>query len=369
MCAIGNQGRTRSAPRNRRALALQCMSSKRQEGKRKRKANELILSADKRTLANQRRTMTEHSDLLEIVRRPLSPDVQLEVQASGEEYEQVQAILENEECKYPRLWYDGTRNIAIVAAPPSALHAAMVTALLSDISRAVVRQPGLSSEISNRVYQWAEMGNTRGRTTRGWDGAIQYREGNRTTLMIAVEVGVSQSYESLRAAISWSVCALRCRLGIAMCIREQGRGEAPDPPQYSSIQEENAAVDEAEEDFRHQLTERPYGPLVRDGVTWFGRLERVVLETYRAPDENITESMVLDPSRSFTIVEDGEFVGGDVPPNLQEVVLGDCIPDHILDGDEIVARPVKFFRRDWFEAQFQAGMVRTAGNRMRPRPQ
>ncbi|KAK9243463.1 hypothetical protein V1506DRAFT_523660 [Lipomyces tetrasporus] len=146
-------------------------------------------------------------------------------------------------------------------------------------------------------------------------------------------------------------------------------GEAPDPPQYSSIQEEDAAVDEAEEDFRHQLTERPYGPLVRDGVTWFGRIQRGVLETYRALDENIPESIILDPSRSFTIVEDGEFVGGDVPPNLQEVVLGDCIPDHILDGDEIVARPVNFFRRDWFEARFQAGMVRAAGKRMRPRPQ
>ncbi|KAJ8096578.1 hypothetical protein POJ06DRAFT_297833 [Lipomyces tetrasporus] len=296
--------------------------------------------------------MTERADLLEIVRRPLSPDVQLEVQASWEEYERVQAILDNEESRSPRLWYDGATNIAIVAAPPSGLHASMA---------------GLSSEVSSGLTQLTETGNTRGRTTTGWDGAMLYREGNRTTLMIAVEVGVSQSYESLRAAISWCVCALHCHLGIAMCIREQGRGEVPDRPQYPSIQDENAAVDEAEEDFRRQLTERPYGPLVRDGVTWFGRVQRVVLETYRAPDESITERTILDPSRSFTIVEDGEFVGGDVPPNLQEVVLGDCIPAHILDGDAIVARPVNFFRRDWFEARFRAGMVRTAGNRMRPR--
>ncbi|KAK9243464.1 hypothetical protein V1506DRAFT_462950 [Lipomyces tetrasporus] len=345
------------------------MSSERQEGKRKRKTNELILSADKRTFANRQHTMTEHLDLLEIVRRPLSPGARLEVQVSWEEYGRVQAILENDESKYPRLWYDGTRNLAIVAAPPSALHANMAGELMASIIREVLTQQGLSSEVSRGFTQSTEMGNTRGRTTRGWDGAMLYQEGNRTTLMIAVEVGVSQSYESLRAAISWCVCALHCHLGIAMCIREQGRGEVPDRPQYPSIQDENAAVDEAEEDFRRQLTERPYGPLVRDGVTWFGRVQRVVLETYRAPDESITERTILDPSRSFTIVEDGEFVGGDVPPNLQEVVLGDCIPDHILDGDAIVARPVNFFRRDWFEARFRAGMVRTAGNRMRPRPQ
>ncbi|KAK9242473.1 hypothetical protein V1506DRAFT_509403 [Lipomyces tetrasporus] len=90
------------------------------------------------------------------------------------------------------------------------------------------------------------------------------------------------------------------------------------------------------------LTERPYGPLVRDGVTWFARIKRVVLGTYRIPDEDVQPETLLQPSRSFTIVEEGEFVGGGVPPNLQEVVLGDCIPDHILSGEAIVATPVNF---------------------------
>ncbi|KAK9481758.1 hypothetical protein V1527DRAFT_416349 [Lipomyces starkeyi] len=343
------------------------MSGERQEGKRKRKVNELILSADKRTFAKQRHTMTDRTDLLEIVRRPLSLDARLEVQASWEEYKRVQGILEKEESKYPRLWYDGARNVAIVVAPPSALHANMGGELLATIIREVGRQQGISSEIRDRVTLATEMDNTRGRTTRGWDGAIQYRERARATWMIAVEVGVSQSYESLRAAISWSVCALHCRLGIAMCILEQRRRATPDPRDYSSIEEENAAVDEAEEDFRRQLTERPYGPLIRDGVTWFGRVQKVILETYRIPDEGFLPETLLQPSRSFTIVEDGEFVGGDVPPNLREVVLGDCIPDHVLTEEAIVDTPVNFFRRDWFEELFWDGMVRTAGSRMRPR--
>ncbi|KAK9254955.1 hypothetical protein V1507DRAFT_454255 [Lipomyces tetrasporus] len=42
----------------------------------------------------------EHSDLLEIVRRPLSPDARLEVPASREEYERVNIILERDETKY-----------------------------------------------------------------------------------------------------------------------------------------------------------------------------------------------------------------------------------------------------------------------------
>ncbi|KAK9482683.1 hypothetical protein V1527DRAFT_330416 [Lipomyces starkeyi] len=88
----------------------------------------------------------------------------------------------------------------------------------------------------------------------------------RLILMIAVDVGVSQSHDSVRAAISRSVCALRCRLGLAMSISEGSRGETPRMRYYASVEKAKAAVGEAEEHFNHQLTQRPYGPLVRYGV-------------------------------------------------------------------------------------------------------
>ncbi|KAK9334226.1 hypothetical protein V1521DRAFT_471722, partial [Lipomyces starkeyi] len=140
---------------------------------------------------------------------------------------------------------------------------------------------------------------SRGLTTRAWDGALQYREGVRLTLMIAVEVGVSQSYDSLRAAISWSVCAMHCCLGLAMSISEGSRGGAPPMRYYASIEEANVAVVEAEDDFQDQLMQRPYGPLVRYGVTWFGGVRSVILETYRQPREDFTPETLLEASRSF----------------------------------------------------------------------
>jgi hypothetical protein len=179
----------------------------------------------------------------------------------------------------------------------------MAGGLLASIIREASKQQGLSEDVKDRLTLATEMGNTRGRTTRGWDGTLEFQEGNRGILMIAVEVGVSQAYESLRAAISWSVCALHCRLGIAMCIREERRGETPDL-HWSSLEEENAAVAEAEEDFRHQLTEHPYGPLVRDGITWFGGVRQVILETYRVQHVDLQAGMLLDPSRQ-SFVSDG----------------------------------------------------------------
>ncbi|KAK9322342.1 hypothetical protein V1517DRAFT_367782 [Lipomyces orientalis] len=309
----------------------------------------------------------EHSDLLEIVRRPLSPDTRLEVPASRAEYERVDEILEREEAKYPQLWYDSTRNVAIVVAPPTPLHSGMAGSLLSGISDEVKLNSGISSQITRNLRfdsDSAANGYTgNGLTTRAWDGALQYREGEHLTLMIAVEVGVSQSYDSLRRAISWSVCALRCRLGLAMSISEGRRGATPPMRYFASIREADTAAEEAEDDFRHQLMQCPYGPLKREGVTWFGKVRRVILETYRKPDEDCTSETVLEPSQSFTIVANGEYVGDNISPNLREVVLRDCIPSHLLDGQEVQTTPVNFFHREWFEDEFRASMILTAVRR------
>ncbi|KAK9327470.1 hypothetical protein V1520DRAFT_46523 [Lipomyces starkeyi] len=245
----------------------------------------------------------ERSNLLEIVRRPLSPDTRLEVPTSWEEYKRVDEILERDEAKYPQLWYDSVRGVAIVVASPTPLHSGMAGALLTSIYAEIVMNSGISSEVTRNLRSDSDsrsVGYTsRGLTTRAWDGALQYREGVRLTLMIAVEVGVSQSYDSLRAAISWSVCALRCRLGLAMSISEGSRGETPRMRYYASIEEANAAAGEAEEDFNRQLTQHPYGPLVRFGVTWFGRVRHVVLESYRQRDEESMPETLLEPSQSF----------------------------------------------------------------------
>ncbi|KAK9431643.1 hypothetical protein V1505DRAFT_290078, partial [Lipomyces doorenjongii] len=203
-------------------------------------------------------------------------------------------------------------------------------------------------------------------TTREWDTALSYTDNDdNDMLMIAIEVGVSQSYESLRAAISWSVCALHCRLGIAMSINEGSRGEKPTIRYYDSDSDIDDAIERIRREFRDQLAQNPYGPLVNDGVTWFGRVGSVVLETFRCPDEDCDQETLLDPTKSFTLVRSGAFVGVDIPPNLHEVVLGDCIPSHALSDGQIETRPVNFFRRDWFEAKFRIFMLRYALQRVR----
>ncbi|KAK9481958.1 hypothetical protein V1527DRAFT_486143 [Lipomyces starkeyi] len=184
-------------------------------------------------------------------------------------------------------------------------------------------------------------------------------------LMIAIEVGVSQSYESLRAAISWSVCALHCRLGFAMSINEGSRGEKPTIRYYVSVSDFDDAMEQIRRKFRDQLTQNTYGPLVNDGVTWFSRVRSVVLQTFRCQDEDCAKETLLEPTQSFTLVRRGAFVGLGIPANPDELVLGDCIPSHVLSDRQIETRPVNFFRRDWFEAKFRTFMLRYALQRMR----
>ncbi|KAK9243554.1 hypothetical protein V1506DRAFT_580444 [Lipomyces tetrasporus] len=259
-----------------------------------------------------------HSELLATVRRPLSPDTQIEAPATRSEYERVQDILEEDDAKFPSLQYDGVRKVAI---------------MLSKIADEVKLMPGLDANIKRGLFSAHDSRNSTDSgdtsTTRDWDGALKY-----------LSMGLSQTYASLRAAISFSVCALRCRIGIALCINEGNRDTTPTTRYYGTREEERAAIQEVE------------------------RTLRVVLEIYRLEDETLAPETLLDPTQSFMIVEDGLFVGGEVPPNLAEISLGDCIPTHILSGDNIEATPVNFFHQDWFEDIFRFAMLRTAMERI-----
>ncbi|KAK9364849.1 hypothetical protein V1509DRAFT_454252 [Lipomyces kononenkoae] len=310
----------------------------------------------------------DHSELLEIARRPFSPDTVLEVPASQLQYDLAREILENEDDGYPQLFYDSDRNIAIIAAAPSPLHSEMAGAVLGSIFREVIRSQ-VNSDLANGLniatYETSTRTTNRGRTTRAWDGALIYSEGTRETLMISVEVGVSQSYSSVRAAISWSMCALGCRLGLALRISEGDRGDIPPIRRYALNEEVEHTVLQAEEAFRDQLMHRPYGPLESDGFVWFGKVKEVILDVYRRQDDDYPPGTLLDPHDAFRIVENGEYVAHEVSPNLRDVVIGDCIPSHILSGQVVKETPVNFFRREWFENTFQRSMVRTATLRVR----
>ncbi|KAJ8103592.1 hypothetical protein POJ06DRAFT_284428 [Lipomyces tetrasporus] len=290
----------------------------------------------------------EHLELLDTVRRPLSPDSQIEIPASRSE--SVQEILEEEGAKFPRLQYDGVRKVAIVSAAPSPLHGVMI----------VDKTPRLDENIKDRLSSAHDYRNTKDTgdipTTRNWDGALQYRTAEGLTLMVAVEVGLTQSHASLRAAISFSVCALRCRVGIAMCISQGVCGKRPPTKYYATLEEKMAAIQEVERVLRPQLRANSFGPLKIGADTGFGKVTTVVLETYRLEDETSQPDTLLNPTQSFTIVDDGRFVGGEVPANLEELILGDCIPTHILGGNNIAATPVNFFHQDWFEESFRSAM-------------
>ncbi|KAK9375188.1 uncharacterized protein V1513DRAFT_431070 [Lipomyces chichibuensis] len=247
-----------------------------------------------------------HSELLAAVRRPLSPDSQTEIPASREEYEYVQQILEEEDVKYPRLQYDG---------PPSWKYGGELT---TSILEAVGNLPGLDSSIKGRLRSASEMSNTRDTGGKLTTGALRYR-------------GVT--YRSLRAAISFSVCALHCRIGITMCINEGDRGTRAPIQYYSTAQERDTAVQQAGHRLRIELRNNPYGPLISNGFTWYGSVRRVVVEAFCKEDDECPPDTLLEPKQSFAFVEHGQFVGGAVPSNLAQLRLKDCIPSHVLCGN------------------------------------
>ncbi|KAK9323834.1 hypothetical protein V1517DRAFT_366526 [Lipomyces orientalis] len=301
----------------------------------------------RRCIALRRCTRTS---LAYVVRRPLSPDCRIEVAASRDEYEYVQEILEEKNVEYsPILQFDGWRNVAIIVAAPSPLHGHMVGHLMTRINDAVNSMQALDSNIKDCLSMSLPVSNTAyaGRTciTRNWDSALLYVTDEGFILMVAVEVGISQIYEGPRAAISYSVCALHCRVGITV----------------------DAAIQQAERQLRTALRNNPYGPLIADGFIWYGWISRAVVETLRYPEDTCPPDTLLESRQSFAIVDAGQFVGGNVPSNLAELRLADCIPTHILIGNTIAATPVHFFSQEWFARSFGHAMLENALQRIKRR--
>jgi hypothetical protein len=208
--------------------------------------------------------------------------------------------------RFPRLWYDSSCQLATVIAAPTPLHSDMVGELVdhfADTCRDVMRRGGISENIWEGLTVSSATTNRKntddGLTIREWDGAISYVVNDDPKLMVAFEVGVSQTYKSLQAAISWCVCALHCRLGIAMNITEKDRGERPTVKYYASRQEQGTAIQHARNEFRLQLRRNPFGPLEWNNITWFGKLREVIIETFRNEDPNCPPEALLEPTQSF----------------------------------------------------------------------
>ncbi|KAK9239628.1 hypothetical protein V1525DRAFT_424583 [Lipomyces kononenkoae] len=300
----------------------------------KRAVRKSVLTTKTRVALSNRCPM-EQSDLMSVVRGPLSPDTKIEVPASWDEYELAQELLDTE----------GNN--------------------LANSCNEILQRGGISQDIRRRVTQTTDVRKHRrvgrGLTIREWDGALRYldKDDEEMKLMVAFEVGLSQSYRSLQEAITWSVCALHCCLGIAMCLNEG--------LYYANEGEATAAIQRATAELRLQLRQNPFGPLVRNGVTWFGALEKVVIEIFRCEDANCPPGTMLAPTRSFLVIMDGQSSADNIPPNIGEVVLGDCVPSHVLSDHEIRATPIDFFPKSWLEAKIRSAILETAVERIENR--
>ncbi|KAK9335720.1 hypothetical protein V1521DRAFT_463421 [Lipomyces starkeyi] len=198
--------------------------------------------------------------------------------------------------------------------------------------------PDIDANIKHRLSGASSTNIRRSLTTRGWYGALRYLDNDAYILMIAVE----------------------CHVGIAMCVDERKRRNALPIQYYDTIREVNDAIEHAQYEFRAQLPDHPYGPLITKGVSWYGRIKKITLEIFRRENEDCPPDAVLHPNKSYVIVEDAHFVAENVPSNLSEVTMGDCIPTHILSNGQIQGRPANFFQREWFEKPLRASILETA---------
>ncbi|KAK9386018.1 hypothetical protein V1515DRAFT_616756 [Lipomyces mesembrius] len=252
----------------------------------------------------------EISELREILRVPLPSDSVLEFIVSEVGYKWIIEDREKSNRKY-RVWYDGETHKVTINCCPSYLHERMSVMVIDSMvveAVRVMRNADVSDDVISRSYKEP-------------DGLIVFEGGGIDRRRIALEVGFSQSYSSLRRATLWWIEQKKATIAVLLCLTEVDMSSGEIHGEFGTVQELNAP--------------RLFVPLEYNGYKWFATLSDAFFETYRETDSGVLRS------EPVYLAKDGVDITDAIPRDLT-VTVGDFVPHGWLSDDNIRSLTVNF---------------------------
>ncbi|KAK9357736.1 hypothetical protein V1504DRAFT_33158 [Lipomyces starkeyi] len=307
----------------------------------------------------------EISEVLEILRSPLSGDSLLEFIVSEDGYKQIIEEREKSNRKY-RVGYDGESHKVTINCCRSYLHertSLMVINSMVDEAVKVMRNAGVSDHVTSRIQNAGHLTTStpsRRKSYKEPDGLIIFEDVDwRNSRRIAFELGFSQSYSSLRQATMWWIEQKKATVAVLLCLTEIGKSSGAAHQVFRTIEDRDAEIDTYGIEFNRQRMEehRPLGPLEYNGYKWFGTPRDAFFETYRETDVGIVKSEPVH------LVKDGVDVTDAIPRDLT-VKVGDFVPHNWLGDNDVRRLAVNFLQPQTFMESISNAIVITALNRV-----
>ncbi|KAK9365383.1 hypothetical protein V1509DRAFT_655534 [Lipomyces kononenkoae] len=279
------------------------------------------------------------------------PDNEYEFELSSTMCDKLRAELgkDDEDDSYPRLLYDWTRQVVTIVTAPTDLH--------EDTSMSIIA--GLFNRVQSLLQrEGIRVGAGQG---LGWsasprrvikdghshyemepDGVIFFDTLDAKEFKVVIEVGVSQSNDSLLEKARKWLYGQQCEIVLLLAFNEKEHYSAPRN--------------------RIRLTDfSQFGPLEFGGHIWLNEISEAFVEVVRrAPDSDGVSSLTRV---KYVLIDEGRDESSSVPASVGDIRLGECIPPDILGSDAAANIVVDFFNSDSFMDIVCRAMVGTAINR------
>ncbi|KAK9234760.1 hypothetical protein V1525DRAFT_412029 [Lipomyces kononenkoae] len=194
------------------------------------------------------------------------------------------------------------------------------------------------------------------------DGVVYFKTRAGEEYKVVVEVGVSQTYDSLlQKARKW-IFDTKCKIVLLLAFYEKERYSAP----LKHISLTSRQMDDQVVQMNLQWSSPNFcgfGALEFKGHTWLDETSQAFIEVVRKdPDSNDTNAVL---TKKYVLTEEGRDRSSDVPQAVGDMRLAELIPRESLGSDTAADVVIDFFDSDDFMSIVRDAVISTAVNRFK----
>ncbi|KAK9371454.1 uncharacterized protein V1513DRAFT_407243 [Lipomyces chichibuensis] len=299
------------------------------------------------------------------------PDKEYEFELSLSSYEKVKAefVRDEENEDYPRLFYDWTRHEITIVTVPSSLHEDTSRAILDSIynrAQSIIEREQIHLPADEMLGVTSSprtlVNNRSSRFHIEPDGLIFFETVDSRDFKVVVEVGISQTYDSLlKKAKKW-IFGMNCKIVVLIAFNEKRSYSAS----HKRLSLTSRQVDDQVVRMRrHWLSPSvsEFGPLEFQGRTYFDEIQEGFIEIVRmGKDTGGIEDLSKD---KYVLVRDGVNESRSVPWSAGHILLAELIPPASLGSEAAGDLVVDFFGADNYMRIVRHAMIGTAVERFK----
>ncbi|KAK9235125.1 hypothetical protein V1525DRAFT_348933 [Lipomyces kononenkoae] len=294
------------------------------------------------------------------------PDNEYEFAISSSRYDQLRTELgkDAEDNSYPRLLYDWTRRVVTIVTVPTRLHEDTSLAILNSVlnrAKSLMEREGIHLA-ANQMLGSTICPTILSKTGRSMepDGAIFFKTLGREEYKFVVEVGISQTHDSLLEKARKWLYDQKCVIVLLVAFYEKDRYTAP--LERLSVTSRQWDIQAAQMRLCcESQSHSQFGPIVFQGHTWLDEISEGFIEVVRKDSESHEREALT--SMKYILIERGRDQSSGIPRTVGDIRLAELISRECLGSDAVADVMVDFFDSAGFMGIVRNAMIATAVSR------